>query len=134
MQVRGNRTLVPQARVGAGSCLPRESSLSLGTLFTFFPIKIMVEPAHSPFALYPLKARIEKLWEASLAKQRSSPGGEAIIIFLYGTELAQSRSHGLMQISSVASDLFDRQRRMRCAEAVHRKKGNSLSFFFLLVF
>lgn len=107
-ECRSEVTLLPQARVGAGSCLLRESSLSLGTLFTFFPIKIMVEPAHSTFALYPFKARIEKLWEASLAKQRSSPGGEAIIIFLYGTELAQSRSHSLMQISPVASDLFDR--------------------------
>lgn len=85
-----------------------KAACPLGPCLHFFPIKIMVEPAHSPFALYPLKARIEKLWEASLAKQRSSPGGEAIIIFLYGTELAQSRSHGLMQISSVASDLFDR--------------------------
>lgn len=106
MQVRGN--LVTTSEGWSRQLSAERKQPVLGTLFTFFPIKIMVEPAHSTFALYPLKARIEKLWEASLAKQRSSPGGEAIIIFLYGTELAQSRSHGLMQISSVASDLFDR--------------------------
>lgn len=108
MQVRGNRTLLPQGRVGAGRHLQRESSLSLWSLFTFFLIKITVEPAHSTFVLHPLKARVEKLCKASLAKQRSGPGGKAIIIFLYGTELAQIASQGHMQIPSMASDLFDR--------------------------
>lgn len=109
MQVRGNRTLLPQARVGAGRRLQRQRKqpVPLGAVYIFL-IKITVEPAHSTFALHPLKARIEKLCEASLARQRSSPGGKAIIIFLYGTELAQIASQGHMQIPSMASDLFDR--------------------------
>lgn len=69
-------------------------------------IKVVVELAHSTLPFLPLKTRIGRLCEASLAKQTSSLCGKAIITSLFATKLTQNTSHSHTQRSSMELNMF----------------------------